>query len=186
MGREPSVSRARCSLHMLLRRAGTIANAEPNLDPGTAPHRAALRSVGGACYLRQAAYGAVTHVVRSSYIGEHFSCFSTSNCLSTLMAGQFWLSTQDYPPRLCTLATFAGSRPDKFAFELGKSAQYCKHQATMRRVVVSAQVSLSDLNPAPFSAIVPRRFRRSRVDRASRSSRVTINTSPFARTAISA
>jgi hypothetical protein len=51
-------------------------------------------------------------------------------------------------------------------------------------VVVSAHVSLRDLKPAPLSAIVPSRLRRSRVDLANRSSRVTTNTSPFASTAI--
>jgi hypothetical protein len=34
------------------------------------------------------------------------------------------------------------------------------------------------LNPAPFSAIVPIRLSKSRVDRANRSSLVTTNTSP--------
>jgi hypothetical protein len=44
-------------------------------------------------------------------------------------------------------------------------------------VVVSAQVSASDLNPAPRLAISSSVLSKSRVLRASRSSRVTINTS---------
>ena len=53
-------------------------------------------------------------------------------------------------------------------------------------VVVSAQVSRSDLNPAPFSDTSPSTFNRSRVDLASRSSRVTTSTSPFSKPAIAA
>ena len=45
-------------------------------------------------------------------------------------------------------------------------------------VVVSAQWSASDRKAAPRSAIVARMFRRSRVERANRSSRVTSTTSP--------
>src|SRR6266566_4669799 len=45
-------------------------------------------------------------------------------------------------------------------------------------VVVSAQLSLSDLKPAPRSAIATITLSRSRVDLASRSSRVTTSTSP--------
>ena len=44
-------------------------------------------------------------------------------------------------------------------------------------VVVSAQASPRDVNPAPFSVMEASVFNRSRVLRASRSSRVTISTS---------
>jgi hypothetical protein len=52
-------------------------------------------------------------------------------------------------------------------------------------VVVSAQLSRSDLKPAPFSATAPRIFKRSRVDRASLSSLVTTRISPLSSPAIS-
>ena len=48
-------------------------------------------------------------------------------------------------------------------------------------VVVSAHASPSERNPAPAFAIVSRMFKRSRVDRASRSSRVTSRVSPSRR-----
>jgi hypothetical protein len=44
---------------------------------------------------------------------------------------------------------------------------------------VSAHVSLGERKPAPLPVMVASVFNRSRVDRASRSSRVTVNTSPF-------
>jgi len=47
------------------------------------------------------------------------------------------------------------------------------------RGVVSAQLSLNDLNPAPLSATAPSTFSRSRVDRASQSRRVTTSMSPL-------
>jgi len=46
-------------------------------------------------------------------------------------------------------------------------------------VVVPAHVSLRDLNPAFFAVIAASVLRRSRVDRARRSRRVTISTSPL-------
>jgi hypothetical protein len=50
------------------------------------------------------------------------TAFPASNGLSPLMAGQLWLAAEDHTPRLRPLASLAGSRPDKFPFELGKTA----------------------------------------------------------------
>src|SRR5262249_9504494 len=60
-----------------------------------------------------------------------------------------------------------------FALEFSQAGEV----VTIRRpcaLVVSAQVSCSDLNPAPRLAISSRMLSRSRVERANRSSRVTI------------
>src|ERR1700752_79411 len=65
------------------------------------------------------------------------------------------------------------------AHDAGVVDQNVELRKLLGDLVVSAQVSLRDLNPAPFSAIVPSRLRRSRVDLASRSRRVTIKTSPL-------
>jgi hypothetical protein len=125
----------------------------------------------------------VAHVVGPSDIGQHLSCLTASDCFPALMARQLWLATEDNP------LAFARSRPSPVRVRISSRSNSANPPNTVSikrpcAVVVSAHVSLRDLNPAPFSAIVPSRLSRSRVDRARRSSRVTTNTSPFARTAI--
>src|SRR6266567_3827231 len=73
---------------------------------------------------------------------------------------------------------FARSRPSPVRVRISSRSNSAKPPNTVSinrpcAVVVSAQASLSDLKPAPFAPIVPSKFRRSRVDRANRSSRVT-------------
>jgi hypothetical protein len=57
------------------------------------------------------------------------------------MAGQLWLTTKNYLPRLRPLAPLTSPRSDQFALELGEAAQYGQHQAAMRRSGVSPSVS---------------------------------------------
>ena len=64
-----------------------------------------------------------------------------------------------------------------------RDRQYGQHQATMRRGGVGPGIS-QRFEACSLLGDRPRRSRRSRVDLANRSSRVTTNTSPFARTAI--
>jgi hypothetical protein len=79
--------------------------------------------------------------------------------------------------RLGTFPAFACPRPDQVALELGKPAQHGQHQLPCD-VVVSAHASPKDRRkPALRSVIAASVFNRSRVDRASRSRRVTISTS---------
>ena len=76
------------------------------------------------------------------------------------------------------LPAVASASADQFPLELRQAAQDRQHQPAVR-LVVSAHVSLSDLKPAPRSDSDSMIFRRSRVDRASRSRRHTTSTSPF-------
>jgi hypothetical protein len=102
---------------------------------------------------------------------------------------RWWPVSFGLRPRITPLA-FARSRPSPVRVRISSRSNSANppNAVSIKRpcaVVVSAQVSLRDLKPAPFSPMVPSRFRRSRVDRANRSKRVTTNTSPFARSAIS-
>jgi hypothetical protein len=90
---------------------------------------------------------------------------------------------KDYPPRLCTLSPLTGPCPNQFALKLSEASQYGQHQAAIRRGGVGPDIS-QRFKARPFPEIVPSRLRRSGVDLANRSSRVTTNTSPFPRTAI--
>jgi hypothetical protein len=56
------------------------------------------------------------------------------------MDRQLRLATQSYASRFCALASLPGPRSDKFAFELGKSAQNGQHQTTMRSRGVSPRI----------------------------------------------
>src|ERR1035437_6520520 len=133
--------------------------------------------------LAQATDRRMAHVVGPRNVGQHLSRLPASDRFSFLMAGQLRLPTEYYPPLLRPCPPLAGPCPDQFALELGETAQNGQHQATVRRRGVGPSIS-QRFDPAPFSAIVPNRLRRSRVDLANRSSRVTTSTSPFARTAI--
>src|ERR1700687_5293125 len=84
---------------------------------------------------------AVAHIVGPSDVGQHLASFPASDCFSPLLASQLRFPTKNYPPRLRTLAPLAGPRPDKFALELGETAQNGQHQATMRRCGVSPSIS---------------------------------------------
>src|ERR1700722_9836508 len=125
----------------------------------------------------------MAYVVGSRNVCQHLSRLPASDCFPFLMVGQFRFPTEYYPPLLCPCSSLAGPRPDQLALKLGETAQNGQHQATVRRRGVSPGIS-QRFESCPFSAIVPNRFRRSRVDLANRSSRVTTSTSPFARTAI--
>jgi hypothetical protein len=83
---------------------------------------------------------------------------------------------------LSALPSFACAGSDQVALKLGQTAQDRQHQPA---VLVSTHVCRGDLKPAPFSATSPSRFNRSRVDLASRSSRVTTSTSPLSIAALS-
>ena len=74
--------------------------------------------------------------------------------------------------------TFACAGPDQVALELRQPPEHGEHQPRPCAVVVSAHASPSERRPALPPVIAASVFNRSRVDRASRSSRVTINTSP--------
>src|SRR5216684_6585335 len=87
----------------------------------------------------------VAHVVGPSDVGQHLSRLPASDRFPFLMVGKLRFPTKDYPPRLRTLPPLAGPRSDQFALELGETAQYGQHQRPWA-VVVSAQVSLNDLN----------------------------------------
>ena len=54
------------------------------------------------------------------------------------------MGTKDDPSGLSTFTPFAAPCPDQFALEFGETAQIKRPCA----VVVSAQISLSDLRPA--------------------------------------
>src|SRR6202040_717597 len=77
---------------------------------------------------------------------------------------------------------FAGARADQITLELGQPPQNGKHQSRPCDVVVSAHVSPRDLKPAFLAVIAASVFNRSRVDRARRSSLVTVSTSPASST----
>jgi hypothetical protein len=100
------------------------------------------------------------------------------------MDGQLRPTSHHHASGHRTLPSFAGAGTDQLSLELSQATQ----DVSMSRpwaVVVSAQVSRSDLNPAPLSATAPRIFKRSRVDRASLSSLVTTRISPLSSPAIS-
>ena len=73
------------------------------------------------------------------------------------------------------MATALGTGPSPVRVRISSRSNSARPPKTVNislpcAVVVSAQVSRSDLKPAPFSATAPSRFRSSRVDLASRSS----------------
>lgn len=150
---------------------------------GISPSARFLDQLQRLVILAQATDCRVTDVIGPSDVRKHLPGLTACNRFSSLMAGQLRLPTKDYPSGLRALAPLTRPRSNQLALELGEPPKTVSIKRPCA-VVVSAQVSLSDLKPAPFSAIVPSRFRRSRVDRAKRSSRVTTNTSSFARTAI--
>jgi len=81
---------------------------------------------------------------------------------------RWWPVSFGLRPRMTPLA-FARSRPSPVRVRISSRSNSANPPNTVSisrpcAVVVSAHVSLRDLKPAPFSAIVPSRLRRSRVD----------------------
>ena len=97
--------------------------------------------------------------------------------LPLLVRGELRLAADAFAVRLGVRPALAGAGADKLALELGEASEDGQHQRPCA-VVVSAHASPSDRKPAFFSVIAASVFNRSRVERARRSSRVTITTSP--------
>jgi hypothetical protein len=94
-----------------------------------------------------------------------------------LMSGHLERATEPHPRRLRALTALAG------AGRISSRSNSARQPSTVSisrpcGVVVSAHVSLSDRKPAQLSVTAARTLSRSRVDRASLSSRVTTRTSP--------
>jgi hypothetical protein len=114
---------------------------------------------------------------RSGDIGLHFAPSKARQCLLTLVPGQFRRATKLDATRHCTGTPLANSGTDQFALELSETAEDREHEPAVGARGI-ADTSCKDLNPAPRSDTVARTFRRSRVERASRSNRVMTSTSP--------
>jgi hypothetical protein len=122
-------------------------------------------------------------VVAPPDLGQRLASCPTHNGFLYLMGRELGLATEPHPPRLCPLAPFIRPSLDQLAFKLGKAARTVSISRPCG-VVVSAQPSAIERKPAPFVPIASITLSRSRVERASRSSRVTSNTSPAASEAI--
>jgi hypothetical protein len=118
-------------------------------------------------------------IVAASNRPDRFATVAPLDRLMLLARGELGLSAETLAVRLGAGPAFAGADANKLPLELCQSAQNGEHQATVRRVV-SAHASPKDRKPAFRSVIAASLFNKSRVDRASRSSRVTITTSPAA------
>jgi len=96
------------------------------------------------------------------------------------MGRQLGWSTEPHTPLFGTLAAISGPRTDEFPLEF----RYPRASAAAGpwAVVVSHQASARLLNPTCRSPRACSVLRRSRVDRANRSRRETINVSPVCRT----
>src|SRR6202008_4260389 len=98
------------------------------------------------------------------------------DCLGLLVQGELRLAAHLHAPRLGPLPAFSV----RARIRSRSNSAWPPRTVSMSRpcdVVVSAHVSPRDLKPAFLPVMVARTFNRSRVDRASRSSRVTITTS---------
>ena len=112
---------------------------------------------------------------------------ATSACeypsLSRWMASWRWCGVRacgrpNFTPRAFARApAIAGRGKDQLALELRKPPRTVSISRPCD-VVVSAQLSLSDLKPAPILATQSRMLSKSRVERASLSRRIIISTSP--------
>ena len=109
-------------------------------------------------------------VVAAADVDQGLAGFPSRNGLLALVVRQFWLAAHHHPLAL------ARSRPSLVRLRINSRSNSAKPPRTVSinlpcAVVASAQVSRSDLNPAPLSATTPIRLRRSLVDQASRSRR---------------
>jgi hypothetical protein len=105
-------------------------------------------------------------------------------CFLLLVRGQLRPAAEFHTARLRSLAAFGCALPDQVTFELCKAAKHGQHQPPVRCRGVRAHASPKDRKPVLRSVMAARVFSRSRVDRASRSSRVTVSTSPASSAAI--
>jgi hypothetical protein len=65
-------------------------------------------------------------------------------------ASELRLATENHTPRLRSLASLAGPRPDKFPLELRQTAQYRQHESPVRRRRVRPSISDRSEAGAPF------------------------------------
>src|SRR5215207_871618 len=117
------------------------------------------------------------HVVGAGDLSQGLANLSAGQRLPLLVGCQLRLAPEPHAPILGTLPTFPCPSADQLTLELGQATS----TVSIRRpcgVVVSAQVSFSERKPACLSATAARVLSRSRVERASRSRRVTRTTSP--------
>jgi len=100
--------------------------------------------------------------------------------LFLLVRGELRRSAHFLSARHGSRPAFTGARTDQITLELHQPAENGQHQSPVRCRGVGpwAHVSPRDLKPAFLAVISARVFNRSRVDRASRSNRVTASTSP--------
>ena len=118
-------------------------------------------------------------VVIAGDVAERFASVASTNRFAALVRGQFEGAAQALPRAL------ARSRPSLVRARISSRSNSAKPPSTVKirrpwRVVVSAHVSPSERKPGRLAVIAASVLRRSRVERASRSSRVTISTSPSA------
>jgi hypothetical protein len=119
---------------------------------------------------------------RIDVVGPRYVCLclagsKTSKRFLPLMRRQLWRPAEPHPSLFGTLAAFAGASTDQIALELRQAAEDGQHQPTVRRRGVSPGI---DQRLEPNLALSERmqRVEEVRVDRANRSRRVTISTSP--------
>lgn len=96
------------------------------------------------------------------------------------MCGQFRLPSHLHARNLGAGASFTWPAADKVAFKLCQSAEHGQHKPPLRCRGVCPFLA-RERNPACLPAILPRVFSRSRIERARRSSGITVTTSPASR-----
>ena len=113
------------------------------------------------------------------------ACVAVPSAMA-LTASAFWCAVSIGGRPMWTPRALARSRPSPVRARISSRSNSASPPSTVSikrpcGVVVSAHASPSERNPAPAFAIVSRMFKRSRMDRASRSSRVTSRVSPSPR-----
>ena len=121
---------------------------------------------------------AVADVVAAGDLAHRLSPLSRR-----LIASRCWCGVSFGLRPIFTPRAFARSRPSPVRARIRSRSNSASPPSTVSisrpcDVVVSAHASPSDRKPAFLPVMAARVFNRSRVDRASRSSRVTISTSP--------
>src|SRR6516165_2305574 len=122
--------------------------------------------------------GGVRHAIGSRHVCLCFASLKPGDGLTALVRCQLHRSAKLDATLLRPFAAVAGADFDQLPLKLCKTAQHREHQPSVHRGGVSPCVG-QRFKARPRPRMVCSVLSRSRVERASRSSRVTISTSPL-------
>src|SRR5262249_32858870 len=116
--------------------------------------------------------------VLSRELGNRLASRITFGDLALLAMIEDRLAAKDCTSGLRTPDAFITSGPDQFALELVQTAHNLQDELAVRRAGIEPRIIERARMSAPAALISSSRFSRSRMERASRSSLVTISVSP--------